>query len=127
MIKHKALPYKISGCCSLCDEPAFEIISRWEPHEHRPGEPKRIGKPLEGSVRVTFLLYNGRRTDMSFCGECAERPDLAEWYATLWRKNLGGYMREQNGDPSKFKEEFANGLLCELSRTSWKELAANGR
>jgi hypothetical protein len=120
------MPYKISGCCSLCDQPAFEIVERWEAHERRPGEPKRIGAPLDGTIRVTFLLYNGRRTDMTFCGDCAGTMS-AEHYVTLWRKNLGGYMREQNGNPAKFKEEFANGLLCELGRTSWKELVANGR
>lgn len=121
-----SLPYKVSGCCSLCDQPAFEIICRWESHERRPGEPKRIGLPLEGSQRITFLLYNGRRTDMTFCGACSETlsPDH---YTLLWRKNLGGYLREQDGNPEKFKEEFANGLLCELGRIEWKELVANGR
>lgn len=114
---------KIAGCCSLCDKPCFEVLARWEKHEKRAGEPKRLGPPMEDSVRVTFLLFNGRRTDMTFCGQCAETlsPDS---YPTLWRKNLAGWMREQNGDPSKFMDEFANGLLCELGRTSWKELVS---
>jgi hypothetical protein len=119
------MPYKIAGCCSLCDQPAFDVITRWEPHERRPGEPKKMGAPLAGSARITFLLFNGRRTDMTFCEECAGSLS-PEHYTLLWRKNLGGYMREQNGDPTKFKDEFANGLLCELGRTSWKELCSGG-
>lgn len=117
------MPYKIAGMCSLCDEPAFEVLTRWEPHERRPGEPKRLGPPLEGAIRITFLLFNGNRTDMTFCGACAGSLD-PQWYALLWRKNLGGYMREQDGNPEKFKDEFANGLLCELGRALWKELVA---
>lgn len=117
---------KIGGCCSLCDVPCFEVLSVHAPHEKNAGAPKRIGPPVDGATRVTFLLFNGRRTDMTFCGPCAESLGIDN-YALLWRKNLAGWLYEQDGDPSKFKDEFANGLLCELGRQDWKELIADGR
>lgn len=118
--------HKIAGCCSLCDEPAFEVLARWDEGEKRAGEPKRLGTPLAGATRVTFLLLDGTRTDMTFCEACA--ASLApEQYPKLWRKNLAGYLREQNGNPEKFKHEFANAILAELGRILWKELIALGR
>lgn len=99
-------------------------MARWESHERRPGEPKRLGAPNPDAMRITFMLLNGRRTDMTFCGNCADAL-AAESYPLLWKKNLAGWMREQEGNPEKFKEEFANGLLCELGRTSWRELSGS--
>jgi hypothetical protein len=116
---------KIAGCCSKCDEPCFEVLARWEQHERRPGEPKRLGPPNPDAVRITFLLFNGRRTDMTLCGNCADTLGPAD-YSLLWRKNLAGWLREQNGNPEKFKYEFANGLLAELGRITWKELSGGG-
>lgn len=76
---------------------------------------------MNDSVRVTFLLINGRRTDMTICGECAGNLTI-EHYGLLWRKNLAGYMKEQRGDTSKFKQEFDNGILAEMGRVTWKEI-----
>jgi hypothetical protein len=115
-------PYKIGGLCSLCEAPCFEIMAVWDKGEKNEGEPKRLGPPMNDSERITFLLFDGRRTDMTVCGACAESL-TAEQYALLWRKNLAGYMREQDGNPEKFKHQFVNGILCELNRTTWKELA----
>lgn len=112
---------KIAGCCSVCDAPCFEVLARWDDGDRRPGEPKSLGMPLEDSVRITFLLFNGHRTDMTFCGACAESLDPKR-YALLWRRNLAGWLREQNGKTEKFTNEFSNGLLCELGRKQWKEV-----
>lgn len=117
---------KIAGCCSLCDAPCFEILAVQSQADKHPGEPKRLGPPNEDATRITFLLFNGRRTDMTFCGDCADSLS-AQSYPVLWRKNLAGWLREQDGDPSKFTQEFANGLLCELGRQNWKELAERVR
>lgn len=119
------MSHKIAGCCSLCDAPCFEVLEVWAPHERNPGEPKRLGGPVDGAVRVTFLLFNGRTTDMTFCSGCAEDVNAA-YYPALWRKNIAGWLREQKGNPEKFKDEFENGLLCELGRKTWEELVANG-
>ena len=112
--------YKIGGLCSICEAPCFEIMSLWDEGEKRAGEPKRLGPPMNDSVRITFLLFDGRITDMTLCGTCAASITAAQ-YVTLWRKNLAGYMREQDGNPEKFKHQFANGILCEVERTTWKE------
>lgn len=118
-------PHKIAGCCSLCDTPVFEVLQRWDDGEKRAGEPKMLGQPNPDTTRIEFLLFNGRLTHMTFCGPCAE--SLApEQYSALWNKNLCAYMREQDGNPAKFREEFANGLLCELGRFNVKELCTNG-
>jgi hypothetical protein len=115
---------KRAGCCSLCDALCFEVMARWDSGQ-KEGEPKQFGPPLDGALRIAFLLFNGNRTDMTFCGSCAEslKP---KHYAMLWRKNLAGWAREQNGSVEKFKREFENGLLCELGRSTWKELVKNG-
>lgn len=115
------MSHKIPGCCSLCDTPVFEVMARWDEGEKRAGEPKQLGAPNEDSVRVSFLLMNGRTTDMTLCGECAGALN-PEQYTTLWRKNLNGWMREQDGSPYKFADEFSNGLLFELSRIRWREV-----
>lgn len=113
-------PYKIGGLCSLCEAPCFEVMQVFDEGE-RVGEPKRLGPPMNDSVRVTFLLLDGRITDMTLCGDCASSL-TAEQYVTLWRKNLAGYMREQNGETKKFEHQFANGILCELERENWMEI-----
>lgn len=120
------MSHKIAGCCSICDAPCFEILAVQSAADKHPGEPKRLGPPNDDAMRITFLLFNGRNTDMTFCGGCAESL-ATESYTLLWRKNLAGWMREQNGDTSKFTSEFENGLLCELGRTTWKELIEHGR
>ena len=119
-------PYKIGGLCSICEAPCFEVMSVWDEGEKRAGEPKRLGPSMNDSVRITFLLFDGRITDMTLCGACAGSLD-PQWYVMLWRKNLAGYMREQDGNPEKFKHQFANGILCEVERTTWKEHVEHGR
>lgn len=114
-------PYKVIGCCSLCDTRCFEVTS-----VTKDGRPKTFGRPNDGATRITFLLFDGHRTDMTFCEGCAQSLS-PENYTLLWRKNLNGYLREQKGDTTKFKDEFVNGLLCELGRIEWKEFAENGR
>lgn len=118
-------PHKIGGCCSLCDDPVFEVMQLWDVGEKRAGEPKRLGPPNEDTTRIEFQLFNGNRTSMTFCGSCAESL-TPEQYTLLWNKNLNGYLREQDGNPEKFKDEFANGLLCELARFNVKELNHRG-
>lgn len=116
------MTHKIPGCCSICDEPCFEVLQRWDEGEKRAGEPKRLGPPNEDAVRVTFILIDGRRADFTFCGRCAQTLNPSQ-YTVLWRRNLAGYMREQDGKVDKFRDEFANGLLCEMGRRSWMEMA----
>ena len=119
-------PHKIGGLCSICEAPCYEIMDVWEEGTVRAGEPKRLGPPMNSSVVVEFLLFDGSRTDMTLCGTCAASLSARE-YALLWRKNLAGYLREQNGNTSKFKRQFSNGLLCELGRITCNEIVEKNR
>lgn len=114
--------FKISGSCTLCDEPCFEVRMRYQEHERRPGEPKQLGAPIEGAVRVTYRLYDGTQMDQTFCAGCAETVG-ADDYPEVWRKNLRSWMRELDGKrPEWFLQQFSNGLLHEMGRRSWIEV-----
>jgi hypothetical protein len=119
--REEAMTHKIPGCCSLCDEPCFEIMARWDEGEKRAGEPKRLGAPNPDAVRVSFQLFDGSIGDFTFCGSCAAKLNPAH-YALLWQRNLAGYLREQNGVTDKFIEQFNNGILCEVTRELRKDL-----
>lgn len=119
--------FKISGCCSSCDKPCFEVIQIWGENERYPGEPKRLGKPLEGAVRIAFMLLDGSKCDMTFCASCAEAL-THEQYTELWRKVIRSWEREMSvtkpGEPRPdwFNKQFSNGLLSEMGRTPWQEI-----
>jgi hypothetical protein len=114
--------HKIAGCCTLCDKPCFEVMQVNDPHERNPGEPKRLGQPMNDSARITFLLYDGTKTDLTFCGECADLP-LAPLFIELWAKNMRTWLRELGNErPEWFMKQYTNGLLCEIGRKTWKEL-----
>lgn len=121
--------FKITGHCTTCDCEVFEIITRQAEHERRPGEPKRIGGPLDNAIRITFLLFDGTKTDLTFCEDCAADLEPAR-YVAIWRKNLRSWMRELSGRqdelPDWLVKQFSGGLLCELGRKKWKELLAHG-
>lgn len=118
----------IAGHCMHCDAPCFEVVARAEEHEPNPGEPKRLGPPLEGSTRIAFLLFDGSKADITFCAQCAQTFG-PEHYTGMWRKIQRSWQRELAGStPDWFLKSFSSGILCELGRTSWKELCkANGR
>ena len=114
--------YKISGCCSACDEPCFEVLARWDTHERYPGEPKRLGPPMNEATRVTFLLYDGSRADFTFCGACAKALNPTQ-YVDIWRKALRSFLREMSETARPWwNTQFQNGLLCEMGRVNWKEI-----
>ncbi len=119
--------FKIAGCCSSCDQPCFEVIQTWSDGERYPGEPKRLGKPLQGAVRIAFMLMDGSKADLTFCASCGATLAPAE-YTPLWRKVIRSWQRELDKDhageprPDWFARQFDNGLLAEMGRTSWQEL-----
>jgi hypothetical protein len=117
----QAVSYKKTGCCSLCDTECFDVLQRWDQGEKLAGEPKRLGKACNGATRITFRLIDGTLGDFTFCSDCASSLHAGN-YAKLWAKNLAAYMRQQNGDPSKFLKQFDNGILSEVGRQSWEEL-----
>lgn len=114
---------KIAGHCTLCDGPCFEVMQVFDAHELYPGEPKRLGPPVEGAVRVTFLLFDGTKTHLTFCGDCAKSLS-PEQYTEIWRKNLRSWLRELKVEtPPWFLQQFSNGLLHELGRQPWTDIA----
>lgn len=117
--------YKVTGYCTTCDTPVFEIMARYAEHERHPGEPKQIGRPNEDTLRIRFGLYDGTITDLTFCGACAEKLS-ADDYHEIWRKILRSWLREMDGGNEKhqnwFMPQFANGILLELGRVKMREL-----
>jgi len=79
------------GCCTVCDEPIFEIIVR---HVEGPfkGEPKQLGMPLPGARRLTVVRASGRQSNWSLCGECEVWP--AD-FPRLNRKEVRAMVRER--------------------------------
>lgn len=118
--------YKIIGHCTLCDGECFDILERYAAGERRPGEPKRIGQPHDGATRITFLLLDGSRMDLTFCAACTSRL-TTESYTPIWRKVIRSWTREfeEKGTadrPRWFNKQFENGLLSEMSRTPMKDV-----
>lgn len=115
--------FKITGMCTICDAECYEIISLWKAHEHRPGEPKSVGRVLDHAVKVTFMLMDGTLADLTFCAMCASACDLDK-YTEIWRKVMRSWIREQNGGDhsSWMPQQFSNGLLYEIGRVTGKEL-----
>ena len=117
--------FKISGCCTVCDEPTFEVLARWSENERYPGEPKRLGPPTDDATRITFELLDGSKSDLTFCGKCTESLNPAQ-YVEIWRKVIRGWIREMSLDPKPtpdwFVKSFENGILGEMGRKKWKDL-----
>lgn len=119
-------PCKVGGYCTICDVPCFEVMAMYGEGERLPGEPKQIGPPLEGAVRITFLLFDGTKTSLTFCGDCSADIPPSE-YNEIWQKNIRSWMRELSfkaavdRNPPWFKGQFSNGLLCEMGRELWTE------
>ena len=114
--------HKISGCCTICDELCFEVMARWDTHERYPGEPKRLGPPMNGATRVTFLLIDGTRADFTFCGECSKVLTPAQ-YPDIWRKTLRSFLREMSETARPwFNTQHANGILSEMGRINWSDV-----
>ena len=120
--------FKISGCCSLCDTPVYEVLARFAEHERRPGEPKQLGAPDEGATKITFGLFDGTKADLTFCDSCAEELNCGQ-YMEIWRKVMRSWLREIAGKTEQHSnwlpKQYANGLLLELGRVKIKE-QANG-
>ena len=113
---------KIAGCCTCCDELCFEVLARWDTHERYPGEPKRLGPPMNDATRVTFLLYDGSRADFTFCGNCAASLNPGQ-YTDIWRKTLRSFLREMSETARPWlNTEFSNGLLVEMGRIPWDKV-----
>ena len=119
--------HKISGACTLCDELCFEVLATWGEDERYPGEPKRVGLPFDDAMRVTFLLYDGSKMDLTFCGPCSGTVEPGI-YTDIWRKVMRSWIREMKltagseGRATWFNGQFSNGILGEMGKQKWKDI-----
>ncbi|KKM73967.1 hypothetical protein LCGC14_1405090 [marine sediment metagenome] len=63
---------KRNGCCTLCDEPVFEIAP----------STGAVGQPLDNAVRATLILTDGSTVSLTFCDQCETETKLTE----IWSK-----------------------------------------
>jgi hypothetical protein len=75
---------KILGCCSLCDKPILDVVSRWVDGPNK-GEVREFGSILPGARRITLVLLSGATIDFSFCGTC--KPSSKN-LPLIWSKML---------------------------------------
>lgn len=107
---------KLFGCCSKCDVEVFDIVERKENRE-----PNRAGAPHDDAVRLTFILVDGTRMDLTFCKPCADT--LSEYdYAYLWQRVMLSWAAESPGHPHQ-KSQVDNGIMALSHRQPWKEVA----
>lgn len=62
---------KRNGCCTLCDEPVFEITP----------PTGAIGLPLDKAIRATLILTDGSTVSLTFCDQCEIETKLSEIWA----------------------------------------------
>ena len=118
--------FKIAGCCTVCNEPCFEVMATWAEHERYPGEPKRLGPVIGNAVEITFMLMDGAKASLTFCEQCGAELNPAQ-YTDIWRKVIRSWAREMDvskqGEPRPdwFNQQFYNGLMSEMGRILWSE------
>lgn len=117
----------IAGHCMHCDAPCWEVKQVWTAGERYPGEPKRLGKLVTDAVRVSFMLLDGNRIDVTLCADCGESFN-PEHYVSLWSKIQRSWHREMTAMNKPihdwFWKSFDNLILAEMGRVKWRELAS---
>lgn len=84
-------PVKKVGCCTLCDKPVFEILTRFPQNHMLAREPRKVGAPLDNAMNYTFVLLGGETIDVAFCDKC----EITEAdYPRIWEKILNTFRRE---------------------------------
>lgn len=115
--------FKIAGCCTLCDDHCFEVVTTWDAHERYPGEPKRLGAVIGDATLVSFMLLDGSRADLTFCAGCAESLASPQ-YVDIWRKVCRSWRREMQVSgapvPDWYYQQYNNGILSEMGRELWR-------
>ena len=117
--------YKITGCCTCCDDEVFEVLSRFGEDGLRPGEPERLGHPHGDAMRSEFLLNDGTTSYLTFCGACAV-TQAPEQYPEIWAKVLRSWEREIGDNTEKhvnwLPKQYENGIASEIRRLNWTEV-----
>jgi len=80
------------GCCTVCDEPIFEVTTRWMEGPYK-GEARQLGRALPGIRRVTVVRMSGRQSYWSLCPTCEIDPkDMV----VLNRKEIRAMVKERS-------------------------------
>jgi hypothetical protein len=108
---------KLTGCCSRCDVEVFDVVTRDPETRH----PKRLGRAHEDAMRVSFLLVNGSRMDLTFCAACANELQPAD-YPALWTRVMVSWVAEGQQDNEWAKSQVNNGIVGLLHQQPWREV-----
>ncbi len=119
---------KLIGCCTVCDEPIFEVASRHTEGPYK-GEIKQLGAPLPGARRLTMVRISGNTSYLSLCAECEvtseNLPTLAkkEVAAMVFERNLAKDTMAQAEHREKVLRLFEFDIpLGVLGETPWSEV-----
>ncbi len=83
---------KLIGCCTVCNEPIFEVAARWTEGPMK-GEIKQVGAPLPGVRRAKIVRASGNTSDWSLCQTCEIG---AEDMPYLTQKELAAMLKERD-------------------------------
>lgn len=85
-------PFKKQGCCTVCDVPIFEIVSRFTDGP-RKGEIQQVGMPLPGARRFYVVRVSGRTSFWSLCASCTIEPSNM---VALNQKEIAAMVRDRD-------------------------------
>jgi len=106
------------GHCHVCGECLFEVLTTY-PFDHKwSGIPKTLGLPLDKALRVTLLLIDGNRIQITMCDTCVDGL-TQENLKFIYRNILLGWKAEIGDEAEKYKwfsdkhRQFLLGVVCE--------------
>ncbi len=126
------------GCCTICDTLIAPVIVTFPSDHPYAGEPRKIGRPFDDSIRLVIILTDGSTIDVTVCKECAVTAE--DNLCLIWRKIVAGWAREtsdehrmligakaytkkERSDVNKWKAKILKhipiGILC---KTNWKDV-----
>lgn len=109
---------KLLGCCAKCDREVYDIAQR----DSATRQPIRLGAAHEDATRVTFLLLNGTRMDLTFCKPCADGLQPHD-YPFLWQRVMCSWVAQSGADHPWPKSQTDNGIMAIAYVQPWKEVA----
>lgn len=119
---------KFTGCCTACDKPIFEIVSKYTEGPYN-GEIRQVGRPLPGARRVTMVRVSGNTSYMSVCKDCEIHPldiprlNCKEVAAMVYERNVARDTMEQSKAREKMLRLFEfDILLGVLGEIPWSEV-----
>jgi hypothetical protein len=101
---------KLTGCCTICDDPCFEISAK-HTSGPRKGEVSQVGRPLPGVRRVYIVRMSGSHSFWTVCPACEISVlDMSR----LHRKELAAMVMERNVANDTLKQAEAREKMLKL-------------